>query len=594
MNYKELQKNYYILSPIKIDNKTVFICRNKNNFLYSFFYIIKNHFVEVDNKLNDKLKNIYKETTKDYVEFYISNKFNSQEKQRIVNIHSFCKKIINENISHLPFELQEKILKKMDTVTYTNNPQSDKYIFAYYLYNDNSINLNFTLNKEKYDVARIMHELLHCCSGSQIKQVTGFLTDKKIFGSGNTMIRLNEYVNEAYTEILRERFLTNYQQHDYDKNFISLYSPIKSMFSNLLKFVDQDKLDNLYFNGNGFEMLDFLAEQFHLNNSEDIVRLSLLFDATQDSLKYEYPSRTNKYPYTKTHLFTIGKLVCELVFNKYQQEGKDISKLEFRDVFKLTHNENIMDKIYNESLAPLTRYFDFIKAQYLKNLNNDNLKINSKDYLNNYLAIFLDCASKNKELPLDFPDEVKSAELFNLALSKRIIQNGKFVALSDYYNIFENVFDENKNFLPLDQTIQTQILDTIIHNQNLPIAEYSRYYPKEILANLVNKNLSAFDMMCEKDVMALFNILDKLHPDRKTTRIFYINFLIAISNKPNKMDLLKFYFASLTPSQQISLTQNGNFIFLSKQNANLNQQEFLDFKKFVETLSKNNQTDIIY
>ena len=246
-------------------------------------------------------------------------------------------------------------------------------------------------------------------------------------------------------------------------------------------------------------------------------------------------------------------------------------------------------------MAYISRYFDYLKEKYTLEIKSTNLQFDPQKYLNEYTTIFLDCVAKGMDLPIDFPEEIKSPELFNLALSKRIIKNGQFVSANNFETIIQNIFDKEKNYLPLDENTQTEILNLIIHNPNIPVEEYSKYYPQDILANLVNKNLSAFDIMCKKNIFALFNILDKLNPARKTTQMFYQNFLNAIAPKLNKLDLLKFYFNSLNPIQQKSLVQNGTFFALARKHAQLTKEEFLDFKNYVNNkLEKQNQNDIIY
>lgn len=581
MNYLELNEKYFVLSPIIFENDIVFVCRNKSSFLYEFFCKQDGDFKLVDSNKTEKLKKIYHESVNDYVSFYVDHNIQKESRKRLIESHKFCKKLICDKIKNFPKNLQNKILGNIDTVLYTNKPIKNKLIFALYSLN-NSINIGFELGKSNGEISQILHELLHCASASKYKNSTGFLTSEVLSKSNNLDFRINEFINEAYTEILREELLVDYPQFNYDKKIVPLYSPIQIMLKSLLNFANKEKLDLAYFETNGNDMLKILQQEFHTNENQ-ILRLSLLFDSTSDSIMAEYNSRI--FNNSKYHLISLGKLICDLVLNKYVQENKDIKQLKFEEIFKYIQNATIVEKIYNECLSNLKNYFELSKNNLLTNektniLQNDNFKY--------YVKMFLESVIKNTKLPLDFPEELKTAEMFSLVLTKKAMKNGKLVDFNSLNNIISIIFDENNNYLPHDIKSQSNILN-MITNSNIPLEECLKYYPKNNLAQILNKNILLFENICKKDIMSVYNVLDGLENYRKTTRVFYQNLIKAVADKTSKLELLKNYITSLTPAQQKSLLCDGNFIFITKKHANLNPQELLDFKNFTNSITQSQQ-----
>ena len=591
MKYTELNNNNYVLSPITFENKTIFVCKNKNSFLYDFFVYSNNNFEKVNSSLFAKLKEIYHEKELGNVAIYVAKTTTSLQKKRIVTVHNACKKIIAENITHLPKSLQTQILEKVDSVTYEFKPNSDPLIFANYEFGKHKINISFTMGQlASTDVSNILHELLHACSSSN--NSTGFLIETPLNSDPNKYYRINEFVNEAYTEILRERFLVRHPDFNYSNRNISLYSPIKQMFASLIRQIDTKKLDVAYFENNGQKMLDILAEELHVENADELIRLSLLFDASFDSLKYAYGKGQNIVASCGPHVQSIVKEICTLNLNKLDKENKNINDLKYQDIFTPATQKSYVDASYNTMISTIGNYFNYFKKEYTHKQSKPSTKLSVNEYLVKYANEFVECLHTKQPLPLTFPEELKSAELFNFVLSRRLIStdtNRNIPANTE--ELLNVLFDPNNNYLPYDEDAQLKILATIIQNKKLPKG-FGKYLPKDTFSKLLNTNLYSYVMLCKYDPLSVYEVVEKLKEDHKISKDFYLNFIKAIANTPNNIDYYINYLSVLS-KDSIQKLADGGFYGIAKKYGNLSEEDCLKIHKLIyPNMHKNDEFNL--
>lgn len=579
MKYLELSNNYYILDSIIHNNNTVFICRNKDSFLYEFFTKNQDEFQLVSPKEHLALKEIYKENTNNFVSYYVSNAFEQSEKNYIYQAHAVARKLISDYVFSLPKTLQRDILSRMDSVHFTKNPYDDKYIYAYFLYSNNSINLNFNFNDFNHQISCIIHEMLHCASTDKRRVSTGISSDLSLSGK-RLKFRLNEFLNESYTELITKRIVAKNPQFS-KKQTISFYAPILYLIDSLLKFADTYKFDEAYFSNDSNKFLNTLKDEFYIENIETVIKLSMLFDCVHDSLIFDY-SNKNDYSNTKIHIISAGKIICDFIINKHINEQKSLKKLKFNEIFSKFEENTIMEKIFNECLRDINLYFDYKKEFSIS--HTDSFSDNTSEILTEHSQIFLNCVANGKQLPTSFPEEFKTPELFNFALSKRFFQSNNFINISNLDDVLKTIFDQKNNYLPIDTTVQAKIIQILLYNSNILLDTLFKVIPKDTLVYISNTNLNIFEKVCSTNVLTLFPLIKDLSYNKKTSRIFYYNLLIAIKNKENKLNIIKEYLSCLTNSQRNSLIENGNFLYLAQQKCNLSKDETEDLSMFVKNL----------
>ena len=276
-------------------------------------------------------------------------------------------KILEEIINNFAYVLERELLRENLVLFYNNlstlkvdnkivlgsqkaNIFNKNIVVGYYLLDENIISVlplgkskYLTISTEEY-IAIVCHELLHMSSSVVDKE-------KRISFSGFSQISDNNEIgialDDAYTEILAHRYFNlnpNYMSYDYEIIISTLIEDI----------VGKDKMTNLYFNANLFDLVSALQKY---NSRASIIKFL-------DNLESIYVLRDQKIGYKKDIIYyhnEISKFIVKIYQNKLN------SDLINEVITKIEYNKRLDDCFNNIHMA--FEKLNVVKKRKRRNIN---------------------------------------------------------------------------------------------------------------------------------------------------------------------------------------------------------------------------------
>ena len=282
---------------------------------------------KTNNPIIKELINIFIKTLENNLpEYYLTTMYNNLSTLRIGNKHIFRKiitGIISDNIITGEYYMYENVINILPIV------------------NKNVITKYIGISKKEY-IINLYHELLHMSSTiidhyNQIAYSGFYQTNKE------DNEEIGYALDDAYTDMLL------YRLFNIDKEYISYQYEIE-IAKILEEILSQEKMTNLYFNANLYELVSIL-EKYH--NKESIINFITDLDEIYNLQDH---SKKNKSSIIRCH-HRIMNFLTELYFNKLKE---DI----------LSNNLNKEDYLYK-----INNYLNIINNQYIiLDLEEDKLK----------------------------------------------------------------------------------------------------------------------------------------------------------------------------------------------------------------------------
>ncbi len=572
MNLDNLDKNYYILYSFSHKGNEIFVCRDKKNLAYTYFKLQNEKFINVKSKSLDAFLKPFVDDV--LFEDILLNQFSQQENAHFNNALILAKLSMLDIISEMPDKLREKMSDKLTSVNY--NIKNIKDGAGSYCSNTHCITIDASYLSSPLLTHVLLHEMIHSVSANDNK--CGFrCTNLECFSSGNIFKQnIHTILNEAYTEILAQRYEpVNQKYYDF---------PIK-MFSTILKLCDDKKIMNFYFSSNVDGFINYLASNFHQTQT-DIMKLSLLFDACYHS--YEYSLKNNK-SYIKSNVSAsfsaLYNMISKMVIDKYAAEAKDkLNSLKFSDIF----SKKIGKK--SNSYIDLRRnraYFDYYKNKQLSSSKVSQFNLNMFPICQKK---FIESFVNDVELSNFYPDDYKIFEIYQQVLAPSSIIYDKNGNVISKQNLFQRLFNEDKNYLPKNKNEKIKIVNQYLEIMDQYNFDITMYINKDLIIKCISNSKLLFDKMCINNVYFLLNNEKQLPSHIQCSKSFYnglLNQLVKEENK-NGPEIIRNYFYSMDIKSQQKIRNDVCFLTNLKESGLLTASDYVEFMKETAHYVKDN------
>lgn len=269
-----------------------------------------------NNPIIKELIDIFIKTLEDNLpEYYLTTMYNNLSTLRIGHKHIFRKiisEILSDNIITGEYYMYENIINILPIV------------------NKNIITKYIGISKKEY-IVNLYHELLHMSSTiiDEYNQIaySGFYQTNK--GDNE---EIGYALDDTYTDMLL------YRLFNVDHDFMS-YQYEMEIVKILEEILSQEKMTNLYFNANLYELVSIL-EKYH--NKESIIDFITDLDEIYNLQDH---SKKNKSNIIRCH-HRIMNFLTELYFNKLKEDilSNNLNKEEY--LYKLNNYLNIINNQY--------------------------------------------------------------------------------------------------------------------------------------------------------------------------------------------------------------------------------------------------------
>ena len=574
MNFEKLNQNYYILYSFSYKKDEIFVCRDKQNLDYKYFKFNNNEFCSVKSPALDAFLKPFTDNVLYEEQSDLTETVDFQDALKYAKSKALLA------ISDLDELTQQHAKSMLNTVKF--NIEKMEKNSGLYSPNSHMITIDEGCLKSPLLHHIILHELMHCMSNNNFR--TGIqITNIDLLSSGNLNIQyLNSIINEAITEILTQKY------DPVDKKYYTL--PV-NVFSALLKYCDPNEIKRFYFNCDAESFIDYLATNFHQQKSE-IIKLSLLFDATELSYKYAiYNDSSYVQSNIAASLSSLYSLTCKMIIDKLKIEKKSVlNSLNFNEVFSI---ENLPTKIKNTILGIQTKsttYFEYYKHQesssnsITSSFDNIMFPVYQKKFFENFI--------ENIELPSEYPEKFKTFEIFQQVLAPSTKTYTDTHQPISKQVLFERLFDKSKNYLPKDKILLSKIVEQYLEIFDQYDFDVSTYMDQNIVVKVISKRGDLFAKFCRINIYFLYNNRKQLPQILLANKHFYRSLLHQLIKEENKstFEILLNYFYDLDTKFQTKFLNDQNFwMELGKSKLLSKEQLHKKKKEITEFLQENSE-----
>lgn len=508
MKINELLDKYTILAPIRNKKTQGYLCLNNKNLCYAYFEKQKDQFYENEREVLKLLG-----TSSAYKLIKVDERMNANLQQNIIPPLNDAINGIVEYFSSLDTSFRKIILSKLEkSVLIDANalnsglkygrvpaffyPKENQIVFTEYSFDSNTDTLS------RY----ITHELLHCFSNNMQTQRNGFL--QYIMDDTNLMALCGYYgLNEVITEYFCNKILTKREQ----KEMVQCgYDLCRFALTPLLNLLDEKKLARYYLNSDFDGFVEYFAKEFYVSNTANVIRLFHLIDLCMlDVEKLQTKVATQCYEELFASAF-------DLLLNKLNIEGKDISKIPF---MSMVNFDPVYDKyvVYNriKNSGYLYRYFESAKlclAHFNKCLKNNfdyPQQICQEDFLMIIKSLHLNLPLKQDE-KLEY---LKTFETYSFLLldGQRYMDPVTFKAQSfDAEKIFRTLLNPENNYLPKNNAHAKKIIEKFLLSQDVFNADLIGCVDEKLLIKLCNDNEEVLNQAIAHHQILIFKHIKEL------------------------------------------------------------------------------------
>ena len=554
MNYSQLSEKYFVIVKITRQNKTIAVCKDKITSLYDFFEVKKDLYAKVDIKLENQLREVYK--NKKPTDFYLKNNNNDKNNVNLCNLNKIlpdCKKSLFYAFEGLDNENILKCNHNLNSVIFNFQPIYEHLTTAYYLPTTHSITIG-SIPSNKYSFQHMLnHELLHACTkNSDATGIVKILTPNdhsNYISSVVVGMGLNEAITDYIAYECTKKFIT--QNNIYDNpskkflnNSVSAYDKIVNIYYSLIKNVDKNTCIKYYFNSdlNGF--INYINNQYYLNDNDKLISLIYKMDTYLDILSA--PKYKEKNKDIKKLEFEMYKDYVDIMLHKFTVEKKDLSTVNFEDIisnYRLFFTENQFQFYFNSIKVYLE-----LKKYNQKATSNLNFEDDAKEMCNLLIK-----ASQGQQYSLN--KKFLNKQFFSKLFSNNVVvQNineyliGKsYLSSKDIHKqSFINIFDST--YFLANKQKKYEILDYLFQNKKQIPFDICNCLNTNQIADLISKDskmikyFAIYSLDKMQDVLQLIDTNTKLSPDfysaiKDITKVMYLENLSYI-------DFLKAYYMS--------------------------------------------------
>lgn len=324
MNINSLDKNLSIVLKGKNKGRDILVVFDRVKRIYDYFFIEEDNLIEISKQEKIELKNIFEGKFK-HINFIKFSPEAMKESEKTLKILQNCSSKIKPIISDLPKEQRTEINTKLNNSRiWTLNEYLEKFakndkdyfLNCEALYDTTNNIVAYTNNAS---TETLLHELLHLCSTSNDKTMSGF----NFFGNG---VALNEYFTEHLVKQSNSGHISGYLHYEIFDQWLAPLS---------------NKLKTFYFQNDYFSAINEIANYYNINfeqaddlllKADTLLRLTRSFDMFDDS--YEMLERREMI---SDLLEDIYVKASQYIITKNLKDG--ISK---EDIKIMTNNHHFM------------------------------------------------------------------------------------------------------------------------------------------------------------------------------------------------------------------------------------------------------------
>lgn len=591
MKYSDLEKQFYILAPIKREKK-VYVCKDKTNLFYEFFYETSSGVEKVDSAMEKELRKIYKPNKTDIMPIFITNELKS--KYPTCDYVNYFKKI-NQCLPIIFNNLDENKIKKIQEhlsvikcVPIIHNEQVSENIRAYFDANNNVIALGNLVDNELSNLHIVLHETLHACSsnnfcriGVEIYNALRNNNDKKDL----YLISASTF-NETLTEIICQTTIKQFK-NQFAENRDLVYHPCNgynfavSIVLPLLKYMDYDKVKELYFNNDLEHLVDYIANCFHIEDSTTIFQFIHSLDALQSVICSFYDLDAKQFYKKDSYISDIGvffeeceKHICNMIYSKYKNENcADFKSLDVNHIFRTPSDVNILTPVFENSLKNIAYYIELLK---FNNLQIGDTKINGDEAQKYAILNILNKSYEGLSCFPQIPEKMKKPELFySLFQNKNVAINTQtqIIDTTFFENLFKTIFNPANDYLPRDEEQRKEFILYFIRVKHTFKYNILKYLPKDTIGQIINSSPKLGVDLMESCFVTVINSTEFINANIKKSDKFLdkIKLYSSFLDEEKAFKIFKKYFISFTMQEnadkfwQDKLTQAAKTVLSNKE-----------------------------